>query len=76
MTDWNEYIDENAVNTDTAWINRIHYLFATLKDGWVAIFEVGYGGELYPQIQASDMGHALSWCELREPITVPMDVIC
>ena len=76
MTDWNAYIKENAVATETAWINKIYYLFATLSDGWVAVFEIGNSGELLPQIQASDMPHARSYCELREPITVPFNVIC
>lgn len=76
MNDWNKYIDENAISIDTAWVNTIHYMFATLKDGWVAIFEIGYNGQLYPQIQASDMAHAESWCTMREPLTVPISAIC
>lgn len=73
--DWNKWVKDNAIATDTQWINTIHYLFATLKDGWIAIFEIGSAGVLYPQIQAQDMPHAKSWCALREPITVPLNVI-
>ena len=74
--DWNTWVKENSVKTETAWINTIHYLFATLRDGWIAIYEIGYDGRLYPQIQAADMGHAETWCSMREPVTVPLNVIC
>lgn len=73
---WQTWIDNNAITTDTTWINGIQYKFATLDDGWIAIFEIGRDGKPHPQIQAADMAHAESWCYMRDPINVPFDVIC
>lgn len=63
---------ENVVAQTTEWINGIHYIFATLKDGWIGILETNNFG-VYPKIQAADMEHARSWCAMIEPVTVPID---
>ena len=72
---WTDWIEENCIDTWTDWYNGILYKFGTLKDGWVAIFEI-WNGKLYPMIQAMDRDKAISWCVMREPVTVPMERIC
>lgn len=66
--------DNNATETATFYANRINYFFATLPDGWTAIFE-SYNGYYTPLIQAADRAHAESYCNLREPLTVPAERI-
>ena len=72
---WTDWIAENCTDYVTAWYNGIRYTLATMKDGWIAIFE-HFNGRLYPMIQAMDMNKAVSWCIMREPVTVPMERIC
>ena len=71
--DWKQ---ENATNSETYYCNNITYELATMKDGWIAIFERDdYNGDYYPQIQARDMEHAHSWCYRTERSNVPYQVI-
>ena len=66
-----EWIKENKVTeTATFYANRINYFFATLPDGWTAIFESD-NGDYTPLIQAADKAHAESYCIMREPLPVP-----
>lgn len=66
-----EWIKESgATETTTFYANRINYFFATLPDGWTAIFE-NNNGDYTPLIQAADRAHAESYCILREPLPVP-----
>ena len=53
--------------------NGIDYIFATMTDGWIAIFETGEGGYV-PKMQAADEAHADSWCAMRERLPVPFSV--
>ena len=63
--------DENCVSSTREYYNGIDYIFATMKDGWIAISEVDQFG-IYPQIQADNIEHARDWCFKRERLTVPV----
>lgn len=57
--------------------NGIDWRIIEMKDGWFAIFRINYDSQLYiPTIQAKDLPHALSYIELTEPVTVPMQKLC
>ena len=75
-TEMNKWIDENGTGSrEHYYANGISYLFAEMIDGWIAIFEdLGYGN-FVPRIQACDKAKAKDFCGLREPITVPVQVI-
>lgn len=72
--EYSAWLEENAVAVESRWFNGIDYKFATMKDGWVAVFEVDRGVYL-PRIQAADLPYAESYCAMIEPVTVPMEVI-
>lgn len=55
--------------------NNMSYCFATMTDGWIAIFDVTEPNEWVPKIQASDISHAESYCQMIEPIRVPVTKI-
>lgn len=55
--------------------NGLSYLFYTMKDGWIAIFE-NNNGNLTPKTQAKDMPHAESYIGLIEPAPVWLQEIC
>ena len=57
--------DENCISSERRCYNGIDYIFARMKDGWIAISEIDAFG-IYPQIQSKDMEHAESWCIKRE----------
>jgi len=57
------------------WYNGIFYRYYEMPDGWISIFEIDMGVSI-PVIQAADLPHARSWCSLREPVPVPLQVIC
>lgn len=54
--------------------NGIDYAFATMNDGWIAIFEVD-DGMYIPKMQAADEAHADSWCYMIERPRVQFNVI-
>lgn len=66
-----KWTTENGITeTATFYANKIDYFFATLPDGWIAVFE-NNNGDYVPLVQAADRAHAESYCVLREPLTVP-----
>lgn len=69
-----EWINKNCTGVSTEWVNNIEYKFCTMKDGWIAIFEVTPSG-LEAVIQAKDKEHALSYVSMIEPVTVPAEII-
>ena len=74
--EYDNWRNENGVNSERFFANNITYDLVTLKDGWVGIFEVNdYNSERYPQIQACDMAKAKDWCVMRERINVPFNVL-
>lgn len=70
-----KWIAENGTgNKERKYINGIDYLFVTMNDGWIAIFEYSEGYYI-PKTQAADEAHALSWCGMIERPHVPFNVI-
>ena len=65
----------NGTKREHRWENDIEYELVTMLDGWVAIFERQRNGSYVPCIQAFDMPHATNWIAMREPVTVPLNVL-
>ena len=72
--EFKKWTEEHAESVADYYANGISYKFAELRDGWTAIFEAT-GCSYTPLIQASDRAHAESYCYLREPLTVPVQVL-
>lgn len=53
---------------------RCDYIFIKEDDGWISIISItdGIGNTV---VQAKDVAHALEFIALREPITVPFNVL-
>ena len=46
------------------------------KDGWWSIYRLNeFTGKYMPQLQAKDLEHAKSYCDMQEPIVVPLEKI-
>lgn len=71
----NSWIEKNGVAKECYSANTIDYVLVQKPDGWVGILE-SEGTGYTPLIEAYNMDLAKSWCEMREPITVPVSVIC
>lgn len=72
---FDKWVVENGTgHVERKYINGIDYAFATMKDGWIAIFEVD-DGKYIPKIQAMDEGKAVSWCSMIERPRVQFNVI-
>lgn len=69
--DIRKWLDENAVDKECITVNSIDYLFATMHDGWIAVFERDHSS-YSPLIQAANHEKALSYCAMREPVRVPV----
>lgn len=70
----NKWIAENGTgHRERKYINGISYLYAEMKDGWVAIFECDNGNYL-PKIQAKNTDKADAWCGMHERPRVPFNV--
>lgn len=54
--------------------NGIDWVFVTMKDTWIALFEY-VNGSYIPYIQCKDKEHALSYINVLERPSVPFDVI-
>lgn len=68
---WTE--DNGGTDRQTLFFNGIRYLFVTLPDKWIAIFEDN-SGDYIPCIQAANINRAESWCSMRERPRVPFNV--
>lgn len=66
-------VENGTGHIDRKYINGIDYAFATMKDGWIAIFEVD-DGVYIPKTQAADEAHAISWCNMIERPRVQFNV--
>lgn len=55
--------------------NGAEYILITRADGWIQIVDATDPGELRPMIEARDRQHAESFCELTEPLRVPVQLI-
>lgn len=72
---FDKWVAENGTgHVERKYINEIDYAFATMKDGWIAVFEVDDGSYI-PKIQALDEGKAVSWCSMIERPRVQFNVI-
>ena len=70
-----KWVAENGTgHVERKHFNGIDYAFATMKDGWIAIFEVD-DGAYTPKMQAADEPHADSWCNMIERPRVPFNVL-
>lgn len=70
-----EWCKNNAVSQDRRSCNGLDYVFVTMKDGWIGIFQYNYGNAentYAPLIQSADMPHAESYICMREAIPVPV----
>lgn len=54
--------------------NNIEWEFDTLNDGWIAVYMLDNGFKI-PAIQAKDIEHAKSYCNLYERVNVPFNII-
>lgn len=54
--------------------NNIEWELEQLPDGWIAIYMIDNGTKL-PRIQAKDMEHAKSYCNMYERVNVPFNAI-
>lgn len=78
-SDFEKWFEENGQGKENKYCNNIDYVFVTMKDGWVAIFEYNYIGgidEYNPIIQAADLKHAEGYIFKRERLTVPSQRLC
>ena len=72
---FDKWVSENGPgNVVRKHFNGIDYAFATMNDGWIAIFEVDDGAYI-PKMQAADEAHADSWCNRIERPRVQFNVI-
>lgn len=72
--EFDAWVKENGTGSvERKYINGIDYAFATMKDGWIAIFEVDDGAYI-PKMQAADEPHAVSWCNMIERPKVAFNV--
>lgn len=69
-----EWKEKNGTESERVYINDIAYNFVKMKDKWIAVFSVR-NGEYIPMIQAKDRAHAVSFCQMREPVNVPVNII-
>lgn len=71
-----DWMHENGTGeSEHYYSNTVNYIFVAMRDGWTAVFERD-GAQYIPVIQAADIEHAQSYCNLREPIRVPINLIC
>jgi hypothetical protein len=42
------------------------------KDGWWSVYMKNTGDRYIPKIQAKDLEHAKSYCDMIEPVVIPM----
>lgn len=71
-----DWMHENGTGEhESHYINDIHFILVKMKDGWIAVFERD-GGQYIPVIQAADVAHAESYCNMLEPVRVPVNLIC
>lgn len=70
------WIEENGTGErEHYYCNKMSWLLVPMTDGWVAVFEIINGCSYIPSTQAVDMNKAKTFCNLTEPITVPINPI-
>ncbi|WP_035293807.1 hypothetical protein [Clostridium sp. KNHs214] len=57
--------------------NGFTYKLEQENDNWWSIYKYNDDtGEYYPQLQAKDLKHAQSWCDLHERVPVAINRLC
>lgn len=74
-TEFESWCRENGTGRINKSCNGIDWVFVTMTDGWIAIFEYDYESGYYPKIQAKDEAHALSYIAMIERPRVPLQEI-
>lgn len=72
IQEFESWCRENGTGRTNHSCNGIDWVFITMTDGWIAIFEYDYGSGYYPKIQAKDEAHALSYIAMIERPRVPL----
>lgn len=53
--------------------NKFTYKLIEENDGWWSIYRFNeYTNKYMPMLQAKDLSHAKSYCDLCEPVVVPL----
>jgi len=53
--------------------NGLTFKLEQERDGWWSIYRLHeYTGKYIPQLQARDLEHAKSYCDMIEPVPVPL----
>lgn len=74
--EFEDWVKENGTSATRKYSGGIDWVFVTMKDGWVTIFEYNYfSGDYCPAIQAKDEKHALDYISLRERPRVPFQIL-
>ena len=74
--EFEDWVKENGTCATRKYSGGIDWVFVTMKDGWIAIFEYNYfAGEYIPKIQAKDEKHALNYISLIERPPVPFQIL-
>lgn len=57
--------------------NGLRYKFVQEQDGWWSIYRWHrYKLDYVPVIQSRDLEHCKSYCDLCEPVVVPLEKLC
>lgn len=57
--------------------NGFTYKLKQEEDGWWSIYRYNKDTGMYnPVLQARDLEHAKTWCDLCEPVPVAMNRLC
>ena len=57
--------------------NGMNFKLVQEDDGWWSIYlKNAYTGDYMPRLQADTLEHAKYYCDLLEPVTVPMQRLC
>ena len=57
--------------------NGLRYKFVQEQDGWWSIYRWHrYKLDYVPVIQSRDLEHCISYCDLCEPVVVPLEKLC
>ena len=67
--------DEEGRPVERYRANGAEYILITRPDGWIQIVDATDPGDLQPAIEARDRQHAETFCQLTEPLRVPVQPI-
>lgn len=64
--------DEEGCPVERYHANGADYILITRPDGWIQIVDATDPASYRPEIEARDLQHARQFCELTEPLRVPV----